>query len=85
MKTIVITGSTKGIGFNLALEFLRKGHQVTINGRSEDNLNKAIIKLSEFQKNIFVFGGAGRQVTQQPYHHKQPKIELTLTGQAGDS
>jgi short-subunit dehydrogenase len=40
IKTIVITGSTRGIGYHLALDFLRKGHQVVINGRSEHRLTK---------------------------------------------
>lgn len=33
MKSIVITGSTKGIGLAMAKEFLRKGCQVTLSGR----------------------------------------------------
>ena len=34
MKTVVITGSTRGIGFGLADEFLKRDCQVVINGRS---------------------------------------------------
>lgn len=41
MKTIVITGSTRGIGFSLAKEFLARGQQVVINGRSEDSVRQA--------------------------------------------
>lgn len=33
MKTICITGSTRGIGLAMAREFLRKGCQVTLSGR----------------------------------------------------
>lgn len=29
MKNVVITGSTRGIGFNMAMEFLRAGCNVT--------------------------------------------------------
>lgn len=36
MKNVVITGSTRGIGFSMALEFLRAGCNVTISGRSAD-------------------------------------------------
>jgi short-subunit dehydrogenase len=32
--TIVITGSTRGIGHGLAMEFLQRGHQVILNGRN---------------------------------------------------
>ncbi|MCS6948591.1 MAG: SDR family oxidoreductase [Steroidobacteraceae bacterium] len=33
-RGIVITGSTRGIGKGMALEFLRRGHRVVISGRS---------------------------------------------------
>ncbi len=36
MKNIVITGSTRGIGFHMAIEFLRAGCSVTLSGRGED-------------------------------------------------
>jgi short-subunit dehydrogenase len=35
MKNIVITGSTRGIGFSMATEFLRAGCNVTLSGRGE--------------------------------------------------
>ena len=35
MKNVVITGSTRGIGFAMAREFLKAGCQVTFSGRSE--------------------------------------------------
>jgi len=34
-KTIVITGSTKGIGLGLARELLKRGHRLVINGRDK--------------------------------------------------
>lgn len=45
MKTIIITGSTKGIGFGLADNFLRLGHQVVISGRSRESVDLALQKL----------------------------------------
>lgn len=48
-KTIVITGSTRGIGYGLATEFLKLGHQVVINGRSIERVAKAVAEL----KNIY--------------------------------
>lgn len=47
MKTIVITGSSKGIGFGLGENFLRLGHQVVLNGRDPDSLEKAREELAE--------------------------------------
>lgn len=35
MKNVVITGSTRGIGFSMATEFLRAGCNVTLSGRGE--------------------------------------------------
>ena len=45
-KTILITGSSKGIGFNLADAFLKEGHTVVISGRNQDSLNSAFHTLS---------------------------------------
>lgn len=41
MKTIVITGSTSGIGLGLADAFLARGCAVTISGHSQANLDRA--------------------------------------------
>ncbi len=46
LKTIVITGSSRGIGFGLAENFLRLGHQVVLNGRDPESLNKAQAELA---------------------------------------
>ena len=35
MKNVVITGSTRGVGFSMATEFLRAGCNVTMSGRGE--------------------------------------------------
>lgn len=35
MKNVVITGSTRGIGLSMAMEFLRAGCNVTLSGRDE--------------------------------------------------
>jgi NAD(P)-dependent dehydrogenase (short-subunit alcohol dehydrogenase family) len=47
LKTVVITGSTRGIGFGLAENFLRLGHQVIISGRAQESVDTAVEKLSE--------------------------------------
>lgn len=45
MKSIVITGSTRGIGLGLADAFLAKGCAVTVNGRSQTAVDHAINNL----------------------------------------
>lgn len=47
MKTVVITGSSKGIGLGLATEFLKKGFSVVLSGRNEQNLQNAVSSLQE--------------------------------------
>ena len=42
MKTVVITGSTRGIGFALAQEFARREHCVIVSGRTEGACKRAI-------------------------------------------
>lgn len=53
MKTIVvITGSTKGIGYGLAEEFLKRGNNVIVSGRKQDRLDNAVATLSAKYKNV---------------------------------
>lgn len=47
MKSIVITGSTRGIGLGLADAFLARGCVVTVNGRSQTSVHQAITTLSQ--------------------------------------
>ncbi len=56
-KTIVITGSTRGIGNGLARQFLKRNHQVIINGRNNDAVNGTVKELKE--KGYDVQGVAG--------------------------
>src|SRR5690606_16882153 len=46
MQTIVITGSTRGIGKGLAREFLRMGHQVVVTGRTQAAVDSAVAELA---------------------------------------
>ncbi|MCF7931483.1 MAG: SDR family oxidoreductase [Acholeplasmataceae bacterium] len=43
---IFITGGTRGIGFGLVDEFLKKNHHVVFTGTSEESINKASSKLN---------------------------------------
>jgi NAD(P)-dependent dehydrogenase (short-subunit alcohol dehydrogenase family) len=45
MKNVVITGSTKGIGFGLAREFVKRGHSVAICGRGSADVMEAMERL----------------------------------------
>ncbi len=45
MKNVVITGSTRGIGFGLADAFLSKGCQIVLNGRTQESVDHACQQL----------------------------------------
>ncbi len=44
-KTVVITGSTKGIGKGYAREFLRRGVNVVVSGRTQNAVDEALLDL----------------------------------------
>ena len=46
MKTIIITGSTRGVGLHLAKSFLERGYNVVICGRSQAGVDKALKDIS---------------------------------------
>lgn len=46
MKTVVITGSTKGLGFALASAFRAAGHHVVVTGRTDAAVNAAVETLA---------------------------------------
>jgi NAD(P)-dependent dehydrogenase (short-subunit alcohol dehydrogenase family) len=58
MKTIVITGSTRGIGFAMANALLKKGCRVVVSGRKNASVNAAVKRLSETHSNDQVAGHA---------------------------
>lgn len=47
MKTVVITGSTRGIGFGLADAFLVRDCRVIVNGRSQENVDQSCAELAK--------------------------------------
>ena len=56
-KTIVITGSTRGIGYGLAFELLKRGQQLVINGTSKASVDR---RVDEFKEQGYeVLGVAG--------------------------
>ncbi len=46
MKSVVITGSTRGLGLGLAREFLARGCKVMVSGRSERTVDAVVAELS---------------------------------------
>jgi NAD(P)-dependent dehydrogenase (short-subunit alcohol dehydrogenase family) len=46
-QTIVITGSTRGIGRGLAVEFLKRGHNVVVTGRGRPAVDATVGELKE--------------------------------------
>ena len=56
MKSIVITGSTRGIGFGLAESFLARDCAVVVSGRSRGAVDKAIEELGSRYPEDQVFG-----------------------------
>ena len=55
-KSVVITGATRGIGLGMAGEFLKRGHRVTICGRSAESTEAARSSLAEQYGEEFVHG-----------------------------
>jgi len=56
---IVITGSTRGIGFGLAEAFLVRGCEVVVNGHTEETLNQALDQLSRHHGSDKLLGVVG--------------------------
>jgi short-subunit dehydrogenase len=56
MKHIVITGSTRGIGYGLAEAFLGLDCSVTISGRAQSDADQAVIKLTSNHSSERIFG-----------------------------
>lgn len=56
MKTVVITGSTRGIGYGLADQFMLQGCQVVVSGRSQQTVDEAAAGLAKRHGDDRVFG-----------------------------
>jgi short-subunit dehydrogenase len=56
MKHILITGSTRGIGFGLAKRFIESGLKVTINGTTQSKVDSAIDKLRNIYPDALIQG-----------------------------
>lgn len=47
-KVAIITGSSNGIGKEIALEFARSGSKVIVNGRNKEAINKTVDEIKSF-------------------------------------
>ena len=62
----MITGSSRGIGFHMAKEFLKLGHRVVLNGRNTEVLTIATEKLRNLSAEIVACQG---DVSHESTHH----------------
>ena len=56
MSTVVVTGSTKGVGFALANEFASRGWSVVISGRTMPAIDDALNRIRERTPNAQIAG-----------------------------
>lgn len=57
-KTVLVTGSTAGIGFAAATLFAREGASVVVNGRSQDRVDDAVALLRQERVGARIMGVA---------------------------
>lgn len=55
-NTILITGSTDGIGKLAAIKLAKEGHEIYVHGRSQEKLEKVIAEIKEQSKNENIKG-----------------------------
>ena len=56
MKTILITGSTDGIGKLTAAKLAQRGYQIIVHGRNSEKLKNTIVEIKENTSNDRVYG-----------------------------
>jgi len=76
-KTIVITGSTRGIGLGLAREFLDRGHRVVINGRSEEGVARTLRVLQQTGPDVL---GVQGDVSVEETHQRLVEQSVSVFG-----
>lgn len=62
-RTVIITGSSSGIGLDIARAFLQEGANVVINGRDSDKLATVAAKLGTSNRVAAVVGNIGERET----------------------
>jgi len=64
-KTIIVTGSSSGIGLDVARAFLEQGANVVINGRDVHKLDRAAERLDSPERVAAVAGSIGERATRE--------------------
>ncbi len=62
MKNVVITGSTRGLGLEMAIQFLKAGCNVTISGSKPQSFESAKEVLKEFEKQFIYIACNVREI-----------------------
>lgn len=62
MKNVVITGSTRGLGFEMTKEFLKAGCNVTISGSKPQYFEKAKEELKRFENQLIYIACNVREI-----------------------
>jgi NAD(P)-dependent dehydrogenase (short-subunit alcohol dehydrogenase family) len=62
-KTVLVTGSSSGIGFEIARTFLSEGWNVVVNGRNADRLRDAVVQLEHADRLASVVGSTADRAT----------------------
>jgi len=75
-KIVLITGSSRGIGYKLAEGFAKAGSIVIINSKNKENLKKAIDNLTKYNNKIFscCFDINDKQKAKESVDHIESKI-----------
>jgi len=58
-KRVLVTGSSRGIGFDIAKTFIDAGARVAINGRTEQSVSAAIERLGDEERTLAAPGDIG--------------------------
>lgn len=78
-KTILITGSTDGIGKLAAISLAKLGHTIYIHGRNKDKVDKTISEVSTLSKNDKIYGVVSDFSDLESVKNMASKINSELT------
>ncbi len=74
-KIAIITGGTRGIGFEIARQFIINGANVAICGSRDETVNNALTKLNQEFKNLNILGFKTKLIDEQDVNNMFRKVE----------